>query len=127
VTGRHIFRSEIAFDFRVRLRELLVPAFVDQHDGNPVVSNALEHALLENPRVNGALGTEELQSLLDPTTYVGLAPAIFGPLMNVTGSILASWWHRKPPKGGSPGSREGSEPMESQALVQQGRGSEAIG
>lgn len=27
---------------------------------------------------------------------VGLAPAIFGPLMNVTGSILASWWHRKP-------------------------------
>ena len=29
---------------------------------------------------------------------VGLAPAIFGPLMNITGSLLASWWHRKPPK-----------------------------
>jgi len=29
---------------------------------------------------------------------VGLAPAIFGPLMNVTGSILASWWRSKPPK-----------------------------
>ena len=28
---------------------------------------------------------------------VGLAPAIFGPLMNITGSILASYWHRKPP------------------------------
>ncbi len=28
---------------------------------------------------------------------VGLAPAIFGPLMNVTGSILASYWHRRPP------------------------------
>ena len=27
---------------------------------------------------------------------VGLAPAIFGPLMNITGSILASWWHKKP-------------------------------
>lgn len=27
---------------------------------------------------------------------VGLAPAIFGPLMNVTGSILASWWQSKP-------------------------------
>lgn len=27
---------------------------------------------------------------------VGLAPAIFGPLMNITGSILASYWHRKP-------------------------------
>ena len=28
---------------------------------------------------------------------VGLAPAIFGPLMNVTGSALASWWRGKPP------------------------------
>jgi BASS family bile acid:Na+ symporter len=27
---------------------------------------------------------------------VGLAPAVFGPLMNITGSILASYWHRKP-------------------------------
>jgi len=42
---------------------------------------------------------------------VGLAPAIFGPLMNTTGSLLASYWHRKPPedrerkgspKGGAP-------------------------
>lgn len=29
---------------------------------------------------------------------VGLAPAIFGPLMNITGSSLASWWHGKPVK-----------------------------
>ena len=28
---------------------------------------------------------------------VGLAPAIFGPLMNVTGSALASWWRSRPP------------------------------
>ncbi len=27
---------------------------------------------------------------------VGLAPAVFGPLMNITGSLLASWWQRKP-------------------------------
>jgi BASS family bile acid:Na+ symporter len=27
---------------------------------------------------------------------VGLAPAIFGPLMNITGSMLASWWRGKP-------------------------------
>jgi BASS family bile acid:Na+ symporter len=27
---------------------------------------------------------------------VGLAPAIFGPLMNVTGSALANWWRSKP-------------------------------
>ena len=30
---------------------------------------------------------------------LGLAPAVFGPLMNITGSILASYWHRKPPIG----------------------------
>jgi bile acid:Na+ symporter, BASS family len=29
---------------------------------------------------------------------LGLAAAVFGPLMNITGSILASYWHRKPPK-----------------------------
>lgn len=28
----------------------------------------------------------------------GLAPAIFGPVMNITGSSLASWWHNHPPK-----------------------------
>jgi bile acid:Na+ symporter, BASS family len=28
---------------------------------------------------------------------IGLAPAVFGPLMNITGSILASFWHRRPP------------------------------
>jgi BASS family bile acid:Na+ symporter len=27
---------------------------------------------------------------------IGLAPAIYGPLMNVTGSTLASWWRSKP-------------------------------
>lgn len=31
---------------------------------------------------------------------VGLAAAVFGPLMNITGSSLASWWRAKPPKGG---------------------------
>lgn len=36
---------------------------------------------------------------------VGLAPAIFGPLMNVTGSILASYWHRRPPKEEGRGER----------------------
>jgi BASS family bile acid:Na+ symporter len=30
---------------------------------------------------------------------VGLAPAIFGPTMNTTGSSLASWWHNRPPEG----------------------------
>jgi bile acid:Na+ symporter, BASS family len=29
---------------------------------------------------------------------IGLVPAIFGPLMNITGSVLASWWHRREPE-----------------------------
>jgi len=32
---------------------------------------------------------------------VGLAPAIFGPLMNVTGSVLASFWRTRMPKNKS--------------------------
>jgi BASS family bile acid:Na+ symporter len=31
---------------------------------------------------------------------VGLAPAVFGPLMNITGSMLASYWHGKPVQDG---------------------------
>ncbi len=30
---------------------------------------------------------------------VGLAPAIFGPMMNITGSFLSSWWHNRLPPG----------------------------
>ncbi|XOV93364.1 MAG: bile acid:sodium symporter family protein [Bacteroidota bacterium] len=30
---------------------------------------------------------------------VGLAPAVFGPMMNITGSTLASWWRDRPPVG----------------------------
>lgn len=29
---------------------------------------------------------------------IGLAAAVFGPLMNITGSALASWWHGRLPK-----------------------------
>jgi BASS family bile acid:Na+ symporter len=28
----------------------------------------------------------------------GLAPAIFGPMMNLNGSFISSWWHNRPPK-----------------------------
>ena len=31
---------------------------------------------------------------------VGLAAAVFGPLMNISGSALASWWHSRIPKEG---------------------------
>lgn len=30
---------------------------------------------------------------------VGLAPTIFGPTMNATGSLLSSWWHNRLPPG----------------------------
>lgn len=46
---------------------------------------------------NGGLASG-LAKELGRIATVGLAPAIFGPLMNITGSILASWWHRKTPK-----------------------------
>ncbi|MDX1907507.1 MAG: bile acid:sodium symporter family protein [Bacteroidia bacterium] len=29
---------------------------------------------------------------------VGLAPALFGPVMNTSGSLLASWWGQRPPQ-----------------------------
>ena len=27
---------------------------------------------------------------------MGLAPAVFGPIMNISGSSLAAWWRNKP-------------------------------
>ncbi len=45
---------------------------------------------------NGGLASG-LAKEMGKIATVGLAPAIFGPLMNVTGSILASYWHRNPP------------------------------
>jgi BASS family bile acid:Na+ symporter len=45
---------------------------------------------------NGGLASGLAQKMGKAAT-LGLAPAVFGPLMNITGSILASYWHRKPP------------------------------
>jgi len=41
---------------------------------------------------------------------VGLAPAVFGPLMNTTGSLLANYWHRKPLKERIGGEKGVAEP-----------------
>lgn len=46
---------------------------------------------------NGGLASGIANSIGKIAT-MGLAPAVFGPLMNVTGSILASYWHKKPPR-----------------------------
>ena len=34
------------------------------------------------------------------STSAALAPAIFGPWMNISGSLLAGWWRRRPVKVG---------------------------
>jgi len=46
---------------------------------------------------NGGLATGIAKGLGKLAT-LGLAAGVFGPLMNVTGSVLASWWHKKIPK-----------------------------
>jgi bile acid:Na+ symporter, BASS family len=44
---------------------------------------------------NGGLATG-IALAMGKMATVGLAPAVFSPLMNITGSLLASWWHNKP-------------------------------
>lgn len=39
-----------------------------------------------------------IASKLNMIGTLGLAAGVFGPLMNTTGSMLASYWHRRPPK-----------------------------
>lgn len=50
---------------------------------------------------NGGLASG-LAKEMGKIATVGLAPAVFGPLMNITGSSLASWWHNRPPKDSVP-------------------------
>ena len=47
---------------------------------------------------NGGLASG-LALQMGKVATVGLAPAIFGPLMNVTGSVLANFWRGKPVEG----------------------------
>ncbi|MCU0460884.1 MAG: bile acid:sodium symporter family protein [Bacteroidales bacterium] len=44
---------------------------------------------------NGGLASG-LALQMGKVATVGLAPAIFGPLMNITGSTLATWWRNRP-------------------------------
>jgi bile acid:Na+ symporter, BASS family len=39
-----------------------------------------------------------LASKISTNAAVALAPAVFGPMMNITGSLLSSWWHNRIPK-----------------------------
>lgn len=47
---------------------------------------------------NGGLASG-LALQMGKVATVGLAPAIFGPLMNITGSVLANFWRGKPADG----------------------------
>jgi BASS family bile acid:Na+ symporter len=48
---------------------------------------------MQNGGMASGLAIDVLKS-----TSAALAPAIFGPWMNITGSVLASWWRRRPVK-----------------------------
>ncbi len=48
-----------------------------------------EKTLMENPRVRAALSDDELKMVLDPTTYIGLAPQIVD---HVLAQNRASGW-----------------------------------
>lgn len=52
---------------------------------------------LEVGMQNGGLASG-LALQMGKVATVGLAPAIFGPMMNITGSSLATWWGNKVPK-----------------------------
>jgi bile acid:Na+ symporter, BASS family len=44
---------------------------------------------------NGGMASALAMSTFN-SVQAALAPAIFGPWQNISGSILATWWHRKP-------------------------------
>ena len=68
---------------------------------------------LEVGMQNGGLASGIANSLGRIAT-MGLAPAVFGPLMNITGSVLASHWHKRPPiehGGARPRRQDGDTPI----------------
>jgi BASS family bile acid:Na+ symporter len=52
---------------------------------------------MQNGGMASALAISTLNSV-----QAALAPAIFGPWQNISGSILATYWHRKPVKEAKP-------------------------
>ena len=44
---------------------------------------------------NGGMASGLAMTVLN-SADAAMAPAIFGPWMNISGSMLATWWHRKP-------------------------------
>jgi len=50
---------------------------------------------------NGGMASGLAMNVLQ-SAPAALAPAIFGPWMNISGSVLSTWWHRKPAKTPKP-------------------------
>jgi BASS family bile acid:Na+ symporter len=46
------------------------------------------------------------------STSAALAPAIFGPWMNISGSLLAGWWRRRPVKAAPDATARGGAPLQ---------------
>ncbi len=60
---------------------------------------------------NGGMASGLAMDVLK-SSGAALAPAIFGPWMNISGSVLATWWHRKPVKTAGEKTHEVSEARE---------------
>ncbi len=57
--------------------------------------NSCRTIALEVGMQNGGLASG-IALQMGKVATIGLAPAVFGPLMNITGSSLATWWRGKP-------------------------------
>ncbi|MEZ6061031.1 MAG: bile acid:sodium symporter family protein [Planctomycetaceae bacterium] len=60
---------------------------------------------LQNGGMASGLAVNVLKS-----SDAALASAIFGPWMNISGSVLASWWRSRPPEDGKPEPADNSNP-----------------
>jgi len=58
---------------------------------------------------NGGMASSLAMKTLG-SNLAALAPAIFGPWMNVSGSVLATWWHRKPVSQPKTQMKDGRQP-----------------
>jgi BASS family bile acid:Na+ symporter len=63
---------------------------------------------------NGGMASGLAMSVLK-SADAALAPAIFGPWMNISGSILASWWRKRPVSGPTPANEDQPGPATSAA------------
>ena len=57
--------------------------------------NACRTVAFEVGMQNGGMASGLAMNVLR-SAPAALGPAIFGPWMNISGSVLATWWHRKP-------------------------------